>query len=646
MSTANERLRDRIIQHQIELQRFSTGTRNQVIDLLDETEADIRDALEKGYSPGMSEARLQYLEDVIRNIREPAMQSRVSELSDLMRQFIRHEADFNIDAIEEEVPVTLDLATPDPKTLESLVDESRFLGKSLKEWGGSMSEAELDRINTQVRTGMVQGQGVDDVVRGVLGSKEFNGADGVTSTTRSQVDSLVRTAINQYSNTARQAIINENKDVVDEEVYVATLDSRTTVQCASNDGKHFPVGEGPKPPLHFRCRSTRVPVIGGKLIGDRPLKPDSERDMLKRYSDKEGIDQVKSRDALPKGHKGSYDEFKRAEVRKLTGQTPAPTTYDEFLRRQSKEFQEDVLGVQKAELFRNGMTLDKFVDHNGKPYTLDQLKAKEAKASTKGEEKRRQKAKDKASEGVKAHARDFPWDPIEPQKPARLDYGNRAFEDGIEHGLWKTRAEADNFIGKMMAGVPKGEKVDVRVMAQDGALHVSAFNKSGSVQVMRSFHPDADVVIGGERFGTKVQHDLFTLAKQYQGGGNAKRMMRASLEEYLKAGITKIDVHANIDVGGYAWAKLGFTPKYPDVTRSILRDLLDGRGSRLAPVDRLSLRNIIDNTSPSDLMHKIATFKTAAGKSVGKELLTDSDWHGTLDLTNPAAVKRLKEMLA
>jgi hypothetical protein len=35
--------------------------------------------------------------------------------------------------------------------------------------------------------------------------------------------------------------------------FLATLDSKTTVQCAANDGKTFPVGEGPMPPLHANC---------------------------------------------------------------------------------------------------------------------------------------------------------------------------------------------------------------------------------------------------------------------------------------------------------------------------------------------------------------------------------------------------------
>jgi hypothetical protein len=54
---------------------------------------------------------------------------------------------------------------------------------------------------------------------------------------------------------------------------------------------------------------------------------------------------------------------------------PSTTTYDAWLRKQPQAFQEDVLGKSKAQLFRDGLTLDKFVDEKGKSYTLAELNA-------------------------------------------------------------------------------------------------------------------------------------------------------------------------------------------------------------------------------------------------------------------------------
>ena len=68
----------------------------------------------------------------------------------------------------------------------------------------------------------------------------------------------------------------------------------------------------------------------------------------------------------------------------MDGQVAAKTTYDKWLRGRSVEFQEDILGVQKSKLFRQGgLTLDKFVDRNGAEYTLDELRKRESAAFAK-----------------------------------------------------------------------------------------------------------------------------------------------------------------------------------------------------------------------------------------------------------------------
>lgn len=645
--TSNDLLRDRIVRHQIELLRLGTGEQARLVSILDETEADIRRQLEKGYSTSLSEAKLQFLEDTIGRIRRAGITGMVDSFQDTMKDFVRHEADFAAQIIEDEMPVVLDLDTPDPATLTSLVENSRFLGKSLSEWGESMAASELDRINTQIRVGMAQGLGTDEVVRSILGSEEFKGADGITSTTRNQVDSLVRTAINQYSNAAREELARKNRDIIDEEVFVATLDSRTTLICASNDGKRFKIGEGPKPPLHFRCRSLRVQAIAGDLIGDRPLKPDAERDLLKQYADKQGWDTPpRSRDALPKGHKTKFDSFKRKRIREMVGRAPSPTTYEDFLRRQSNEFQEEVLGVEKAKLFRDGMKLDKFVDKNGRPYTLDELKARETAGAQKASAKA-QKAKAKQQKAQAAHVEEFPWTPEKGRVADEYFGADKALAVGIERGLWTDEKGMRAVAEKMMVGYPEKARLDLKVLGNSGkdTITVRGSSSKWEATMRRTFASDPTVIVNG-KMGTKVEHDLFEVAKKYQGLGGAKRMMRSSLETYLKMGITKIEVHANIDVGGYAWAKLGFKPVQASKVRASMLKKLSGKGAaKIASADLDRLKGILSSASDDDFMYLIATYKSAAGKALGKELLTGSDWHGMIDLTNPQVVSRLKDML-
>lgn len=55
-----------------------------------------------------------------------------------------------------------------------------------------------------------------------------------------------------------------------------------------------------------------------------------------------------------------------------------------------------------------------------------------------------------------------------------------------------------------------------------------------------------------------VYHERFALPNSIQEGGIAGKVLKESLQEYDKMGVQRIDLHANISVGGYAWASYGF----------------------------------------------------------------------------------------
>jgi SPP1 gp7 family putative phage head morphogenesis protein len=220
----------------------------------------------------------------------------------------------------------------------------------------------------------LQGEGIDAIARRVVGSQSQGGANGVTQLTRRAAEGITRTAVMHVTAEARQAVYDANADLFTHERYVATLDSRTTAQCRANDGKLFERNKGPRPPLHFRCRSLRVPELLGEPLGDRPMKEATEQEALRRFTKANGLEGVAKRADLPKGYKGKFDDFAREYIRDRTGTTPATTSYQEFLNRQSAEFQDDVLGKTRGILFRNGgLKLDQFVTKSGQELTLSQL---------------------------------------------------------------------------------------------------------------------------------------------------------------------------------------------------------------------------------------------------------------------------------
>lgn len=135
------------------------------------------------------------------------------------------------------------------------------------------------------------------------------------------------------------------------------------------------------PPLHFGCRSLRVPVLDQEAVSRRPAKASTERGLLREYARREGLEAPTRRVDLPRGHKGTFDQYARRRVRELTGQVDPGTTYQTWLQRQSAEFQDDVLGTTRARLFRQGgLKLDRFVNRAGDEIPLAELARRDADA--------------------------------------------------------------------------------------------------------------------------------------------------------------------------------------------------------------------------------------------------------------------------
>ena len=234
-------------------------------------------------------------------------------------------------------------------------------GKVLEKSFRGLAESQADLFAKTVRNGLLTGESADKLARRLKGRLRF-GQPGsarqiaqaggeVTSVANHQVMALVRTSLNQVANEASQQVYEANQDVTKRYRYVATLDGKTSPICRALDGQEFEYGKGPKPPQHFNCRSTTVPVIDYEGLGVTPPPPSKRR----------------SRDGL----------------------VPANQTYGQWLHNQSKETKADILGPEKVPYFNRlarkyGPTdaIRKFVSQDGSELTLDQLKRRYSNGST------------------------------------------------------------------------------------------------------------------------------------------------------------------------------------------------------------------------------------------------------------------------
>ena len=74
----------------------------------------------------------------------------------------------------------------------------------------------------------------------------------------------------------------------------------------------------------------------------------------------------------------------------------------------------------------------------------------------------------------------------------------------------------------------------------------------------------------------KAESAYFKLKDAKTGGDIGKRMLAANVAMYRQLGLDRVDVHADIDVGGYAWAKYGYVP-----TKESWRDLSSQLGEKI-----------------------------------------------------------------
>lgn len=342
--TANDEIRDLAIAHQVYLLRYQARIVREITDLLKQAEADLLLQLNSATTEWQADRLEQQLQGV-RTIISESYQAADNQLRADLKDLAVYEAEHQDRVINESAPIELATVMPTAEAIIAAVESRPFEGKILSEWAQKLEEDAYIRIRDAVRMGVIEGESYHQITKRVMGTKALQYSDGVMALNFRQAQALVATAVAHTANEARQTFYGANDDLIKGVQWVSTLDARTTPVCQSRDGKVYPVDSGPRPPAHFRCRSTTAPVLKSWKEMGLP-----ERD-------------------IPPGTRASMD-----------GQVAEAETYQTWLKKKSPAFQDDVLGPTRGKLFRDGMTLDRFVDASGNEYTLKQLRSKDATA--------------------------------------------------------------------------------------------------------------------------------------------------------------------------------------------------------------------------------------------------------------------------
>jgi len=333
----NDEIEDAILRHQIMLLRYARGRELAA-------EAAIFAILEG--AAGLVPAKDVLTASLVRSLIDDLMayyNERVGVWSENtineMERFAQYELDFNYKTLNNfsniaaEVPADYDVKIALGTNVMQLEPTRGYtMRQALSQFGATKAV----QVVQAVRQGVIAQQTSQAISAAIM---------ALGGIQKRQAATLTRTITNHVATQTRRAFMAQNKEYVDKYKWIATLDDRTSLICASRDQQIFDdIDENPKPPAHFNCRSTITFVV----------KPEFDL----------GLDVKTNRPSVGPGGK----------VKLVDSQT----SYASWLSRQPKAFQENVLGVTRAKLFRRGLlSLDRFVDRSGQVYTLDELRQQE-----------------------------------------------------------------------------------------------------------------------------------------------------------------------------------------------------------------------------------------------------------------------------
>lgn len=659
----SQSLRDRIVRHEVLLHRLSNKMTADVIALLRKAEQDVAKQIEKrlawiaerGYdSSPYTLARLESNLSEVQAVLKSGVAKATGHLGGELRKLAKHEGTWAASALEGTLRssgVELGVGLAEGDLLRSIVTKEPFKGGLLREWTANLQRTSAAGVKNAVRQGLLQGESIGKIVQRVRGTKAGGFKDGVMQMTRRNAESVVRTAVSHVANAAREATWKENDDVIKGIQWVSTLDDRTTPECAIRDGKMYdldyePIGhsvqwEGGPGALHWNCRSTSAPV-------------------LKSWKEM-GID---------------AREITGEQRAAMDGFVPAEQDFGRWATDMAasgnKQVLVDLFGVKRADaLLNRQITFKDLFNAKGEFLSLKELKLADPAGGV-AATKKLIKPPGKPPVPAAPIARPLPttmeeFEAMLNDAGHRLEVtiekvsGKRGILTGrtgtpgnsgpmtpVEHWNAVVGMRPDDFVEQMVGG--QGRQLRGRMSLWDEAGRVVKFD--GSVMELDAAGDLQEVATISRqiRYNT-AEHSYFEVTREVQGKGLAKEVLRGQFEVYKKLGVTRVELDANINIGGYAWAKYGFKPTnvrgwthLRERLRSELQFLADNRTrykelSSITDADLDAVEALLLNDDPRAVW-ALADMKTPSGVEIGKKLLIDSSWRGAIDLNDAAAMRR------
>lgn len=256
--------------------------------------------------------------------------------------------------------IRMGVGLPTENYLRKLTGDATVQGGPAKAWWARQEQDTAFKLANEIRIGAAQGETNAQIIKRIVGTEVTAKAapeaeallPGVMPLARRNASAIVQASMQTVAGEARRATFQYNRDITNGIMQVSTLDGHTSLTCIAYSGAcwdldYEPINGNDLPynggvPRHWGCRSSEIAIM--KTL----------REM--------GID---------------MDEPDPGMRASSSGPISAKTTFADYLTMKGGDYQNEVLGPGRAELFRAGkLTPRDLVDMRGQPLKLSQLRAK------------------------------------------------------------------------------------------------------------------------------------------------------------------------------------------------------------------------------------------------------------------------------
>lgn len=337
MSNPNDKLYDAKVRHSLNLEQVENALAKEFVGVLSKHDKELLrtffDGLARSYDASLTarefELALRSLEVELKGINTVAYDELLEHAVGQFTELLEHEVEFQVATLQSAVQGAS--ITTAGLMLGAIVNNHNVRDKTVKQWVQGMGQARTRALVAVIREGKTDGLTIDEIQRNVLGTKSAGYKDGLIGKFNNSVNTFVATAVTALVVRTNEDVAIANKHLFKGVQWVSVLDSRTSPICRARDGKVYPLGEGARPPAHYRCRSVVMEILKG-----HPL--------------------------------------------------PSDKTYYEWLKEQSQDTVYDILGKTRGDLYFKGkLPAEAMHKRSGELLTLDELKRRERQAFDKAD---------------------------------------------------------------------------------------------------------------------------------------------------------------------------------------------------------------------------------------------------------------------